>query len=368
MSLVRIVFIATLSLILTGCAASNSSLSTAEGTETGTTAANKLGYSKIKVFFATDRNLTGDKNPADMFGEKRSDITYGTCEVSIPRDHKMGKMESPLWRVIFKEYPAKHIVLMSADITSKDKFFADLAARVHQSKKSTALIFVHGYNVTFENAARRTAQMTYDLGFDGAPTFYSWPSLGKRAAYTIDEDNIEWAEANLRNFLDDFFTRSDAQHVYLIAHSMGSRALTHAVASLLRDKPALRNRLQEVILAAPDIDAQIFKRDIAPALAATGRPVTLYASSNDAALAASQEINGYPRAGDSGKGLVIVPGIETIDATYVDTDFIHHSYFGDSTSILSDMYYLIKNDDRANDRFGLRPIDVPPGRYWEIKP
>ena len=173
--------------------------------------------------------------------------------------------------------------------------------------------------------------------------------------------------ANLRNFLDDYFTRSDAQHVYLIAHSMGSRALTRAVASLFRDKPALRNRLQEVILAAPDIDADVFKRDIAPALTSTGRPVTLYASSNDLALSASQRINGYPRAGDSGKGLVILPGIETIDATNVDTNLLHHSYFADTKSILSDMFYLMQNDSRADDRFGLRPIDVPPGRYWEIK-
>ncbi|EEX1006369.1 alpha/beta fold hydrolase [Escherichia coli] len=364
MSLVRIVFIAALSLILTGC---DKPLESMSSKNEPSAKPNGVGYSRVQVFFATDRNLTGDKNPAIMFGGKRSNITYGACEVSIPRDHRMGELESPYWRVIFKEDPEKHVVLLNTDIISKDKFFTDIAARVHQSKKSTALIFVHGYNVTFEDAARRTAQMTYDLGFDGAPAFYSWPSLGNEAAYTIDEDNIEWAEANLRNFLDDYFTRSDAQHVYLIAHSMGSRALTRAVASLFRDKPALKNRLQEVILAAPDIDADVFKRDIAPALTSTGRPVTLYASSNDLALSASQRINGYPRAGDSGKGLVIVPGIETIDATNVDTNLLHHSYFADTKSILSDMFYLINDDSRANDRFCLRPIDVPPGRYWEIK-
>lgn len=381
MSLVRIVFIATLSLILTGCAAPLSKSKPAGSTpdiQMNTNSAGGAGgifgaatgavipsYSTVKVFFATDRNLTGDKNPANMFGGKRSDITYGTCEVSIPRGHDTGVVESSFWG---DEDPEKHIALLSADILPKDKFFADLAARVHQSKKSTALIFVHGYNVTFEDAARRTAQMTYDLKFDGAPTFYSWPSRGKAGAYTVDEQSIEWAEANLRNFLDDYFTRSDAQHVYLIAHSMGSRALTRAVASLLRDKPALRNRLQEVILAAPDIDADVFKRDIAPALASTGKPVTLYASSNDWALKASKSVHGYPRAGDSGNNLVIVPGIETIDATNVDTDFLHHSYLAASESILSDMFYLMKNDSRADDRFGLRPIDVPPGRYWEIKP
>jgi esterase/lipase superfamily enzyme len=200
------------------------------------------------------------------------------------------------------------------------------------------------------------------------PPYYSWPSRGSVPAYTIDEQNIEWAQSNLRRYLEDFFTRSEAQNVYLIAHSIGNRALTRAVASLLKDRPDLRSRLKEVILAAPDIDAEVFKRDIAPALTAAGRPVTLYASSEDQALAASRTVHGYPRAGESGAGLVIVPGIETVDATRVATDFLGHSYFADTTSILSDMFYLIREGKRADRRFGLRPVDKPAGRYWELRP
>lgn len=326
-------------------------------------------YAIVKTFFATDRNLTGKSKPEEMFGADRSNITYGTCDVSIPRDHRMGELESPsLWRLEFREDPTKHVVLLSNVITAKDKFFTELAARVLQSSKSSAFLFVHGYNVTFEDAARRTAQITYDLGFEGAPVFYSWPSQGTTPAYTVDEQNIEWAQANLRSFLEDFFTLSDAQSVYLIAHSMGNRALTRAVASLLSDKPDLRNRLKEVILTAPDIDADVFKRDIAPALTATGRPVTLYASSEDLALVASKLVHGYSRAGDSGQGLVVVPGIETIDATHVDTSLLGHSYFAEARSVLSDMFYLIRNDQRADKRFGLRPVDAQVGRYWEFKP
>jgi esterase/lipase superfamily enzyme len=281
----------------------------------------------------------------------------------------MGELESPsIWRLELREDPAKHVVLLNTTISAKEKFFADMAARVRQSPRSNAFLFVHGYNVAFEDAARRTAQITYDLGFEGAPVFYSWPSQGTTSAYTVDEQNIEWAQANLRSFLEDFFARSGAQNVYLIAHSMGNRALTRAVSSLLTDKPALRNRLREVILTAPDIDADVFKRDIAPALAATGRPVTLYASSEDLALVASKKVHGYPRAGDSGQGLVVVPGIETIDATHVDTSLLGHSYFAEARSVLSDMFYLIRNGQRADQRFGLRPVDAQVGRYWEFKP
>lgn len=171
-------------------------------------------YAVIRVFFATDRNLTRSKRSDEVFGVGRSDPSYGTCDVSIPRDHRMGHLESPsIWRLEFREDLAKHVVLFSVVVQSKDKYFTDIAARVRASVGASAFLFVHGYNVTLEDAARRTAQISYDLGFNGVPVFYSWPSQGTTPAYTIDEQNIEWAQANLQGFLEDFFGRSDAQSV-----------------------------------------------------------------------------------------------------------------------------------------------------------
>lgn len=324
-------------------------------------------YAVVRVFFATDRNLTEYEEPEKMFGGDRGNLAYGTCEVSIPRDHRMGELESPsIWRLEFREDPAKHVVLLGTTISSRDQFFRDLAALVGESAEESAFLFIHGYNVTFVDAARRTAQIWYDLAFAGAPVFYSWPSQGTTSGYIVDEQNIEWAEANLKGFLEDFFSRSEAQSVFLIAHSMGNRALTRALASLLTEKPALRSRLKEVILTAPDVDAEVFKRDIAPALAATDRPVTMYASSEDLALMASREVHGYPRAGESGDGLVVVDGIETIDATGADTSLLGHSYFAETYSVLSDMFYLIRYGQRADERPGLLGIDAQAGRYWKF--
>ena len=111
---------------------------------------------------------------------------------------------------------------------------------------------------------------------------------------------------------------------------MGNRALTRALGSLLAEDLSVRPRLKEVILTAPDIDADVFRRDIAPALVASGRPITLYASSKDLALVASKKVHGYARAGDAGPGLVVLPGIETIDASTVDTSLLAHSYFAET--------------------------------------
>lgn len=95
--------------------------------------------------------------------------------------------------------------------------------------------------------------------------------------------------------------------------------------------------------------------------------MTLYASSKDLALQASQLVHGNPRAGDSGDGLVVVDGIETIDASTVTTGFLGHSYFAEVTSVMSDIYYLIRHSNKADDRFGLMRAEAADGRCWKFK-
>jgi esterase/lipase superfamily enzyme len=329
---------------------------------------NHHGYSVIPVFFATDRARAKNGLTEGWFGSQRGgSLSYGECDVSIPHDHRLGDLESPSWwRLEFSEDPEKHVVLLKATIRDKTSFYSSIAAAIQRSKGKSTFVFIHGYNVSFKEAARRTAQIAYDLGFDGAPVFYSWPSQGSLAGYTVDEQNIEWAQPNLQAFLADYAQRSGADNIFLIAHSMGSRALTRAVANVLSENPSLRHKIRQIILAAPDIDAEVFRRDIAPALTRSGRPVTLYASSADKAIEVSRTVHGNPRAGDSGDGLVIVKGVETIDATEVDTSFLGHSYIGER-NMLSDIHELFQTGADADERFGLAGRNTDKGRYWYFK-
>ena len=328
----------------------------------------KKNYAQVQVFFATDRKAITNTEPDKMFGTKRSTMSYGTCKVSIPRDHRMGELEAPsIWSLEFKNDPEKHVTLINVEVKNKDAFFANMKTRIAKSPQKNAFLFVHGYNVSFEDAARRTAQMSYDLGFDGAPVFYSWPSQATLAGYNVDEGNIEWSKANLKTFLEDFLTKSDAQNIYLIAHSMGNRGLTGALADIIRLHPEMMKRIKEVILAAPDIDAAVFKRDIAPILIKGKKPITLYTSSNDVALEASQEFSNYPRAGQAGKDMIVLPGIDTIDASKVKTDFMGHSYFSDSTQLLSDIFVIIHKGQRPDKRSGLKKVLKKGVPTWAFK-
>ena len=224
-----------------------------------------------------------------MYGGDRGELELGTCEVSIPKDHEVGEMESPsVLRLEFREDPERHVVLLGVEPESADEFYADLRSCVGRSAGKEAFVFVHGYNVGFETAVRRTAQIAYDLKFEGAPIVYSWPSQEGLLAYTVDETNVVWTVPHLKEFLLGVARQSGAKSVHLVAHSMGNRALTSALRELALELKADCPRFHEVVLTAPDIDADVFRRDLAPAIVGVADRVTLYASSNDEALIASQ--------------------------------------------------------------------------------
>lgn len=299
---------------------------------------------------------------------ERGRVSYGWCEVTIPPNHSPGEVESPsLLRLELRADAKKHVVLQRVVREEKDPFFDLVRQRVADSPRRDLFLFVHGYNVSFDDAARRTAQMAFDLEFDGAPIFFSWPSQGQLVKYTVDENNVAWSVPHLKEFLLEVVRRSEAKSVNLIAHSMGNRALASALRELefeLRQESALFN---EVVLAAPDIDAEVFKRDVAPALQRIARHSTLYASSNDQALLASKVVHGYPRAGDSGDGLVLVDGVETVDVSRIDLSLLGHSYYGSSEPILDDLSQLLAESRRPEQRPWLRAAERDGRRYWVFR-
>lgn len=330
---------------------------------------NAPDFVKLPVFFGTDRNYTKSEDLNEAFGNERSSLKYGIVEVSIPHDHRVGEIESPsIWKFEFSEDPSKHVMLQEISLLEKKYFFDRLAKDIEESDKKSTFLFVHGYNTSFSEAAKRTAQISYDLKFDGKAVFYSWPSQASTFRYGRDEENIEWSQKNIKRFLQDYLSKCKAEEIYLVAHSMGNRGLTRALIEVLEDQPELRSKIKEIILAAPDIDADVFKNDIAPQMVSKAKkPITLYVSSDDLALKASKLLHGNDRAGDAGDKMVIVNGVETIDATGIDTSFLSHSYFADTNSIISDIFDIIQSGRRALDRKRLYMAKLKDNIYWKIK-
>ncbi len=272
-------------------------------------------------------------------------------------------MESPKWwHFEFRPDPVRHIVLRDITPMDEDPFFESVAAAVIKSPRHDAFVFVHGFNVSFEDAARRAAQMAFDLEFQGAPIIYSWPSNGELFDYAVDEANVIWTVPHLERFFETLAARSGAARIHVIAHSMGNRAVCDALERLSRSAWADKSPLRHLVLTAPDIDAGTFK-ELAARFRTTADTVTLYASSNDKAILLSQKIHRYPRAGTP---LVLSPGVETVDASAVDTDFLGHSFFSAARTVLSDIFWLLR-DTRAGERFGLQALKRASEIYYVIR-
>lgn len=334
---------------------------------TGQKSGKKKGYYTVSVFFGTDRKKTGN-DPKNYFGCDRSNSVYlGYCEVSIPYDHRIGELESPsIWQFWSKTNPEKHVVLLKVEEAKVRSFYSKLKKVVSESSDKEVFVFVHGFNVTFEDAVRRTAQIAYDLKFNGVPITYSWPSQGKLRSYIIDEENVDWTIPHLKDFLLKISKQSKADKIHLIAHSMGNIALSKALLRLASELPS--PLFHEIILTAPDIDSDTFCNDIAPKMKRTANRVTLYASSNDKALKLSKSIHGSPRAGESGADILVIPDVDTIDVSAVDTNLgFGHSYYGGNRSVISDIFHLIRGL-LPDDRFGLSKKKRTGLSYWVFSP
>ena len=301
------------------------------------------GFTRVRVFYGTDRRRDAD-TPNEFYNDQRrpevdrSALELGSCDVSIPYKHAPGEIERPsIWRFEFRELPDRHVTLLDVRPLTHSRWQNEVRESLNESDERAAMVFVHGFNVDFAAAARRTAQMKYDLGFPGAAILYSWPAPSN---YVECEGNAIWTLPHLMEFLTEHVHKSGAKSIHLIAHSMGTRVLTSALKELAASPDAEQIRYNQIVLAAPDIDADVFKRQIAPRIIGAAERISIYSSSKDLALVASKKVHRYTRLGEGGEFLTTFPEwpqIEVLDASNVDESLLGHSYYGDSPTILRDV-------------------------------
>ncbi len=305
---------------------------------------------------------TGDRRVANA-GEDRYTSDLGQVTVSVPLRRERGTMHTERWwKGEFIPDPVKHFVLTDIDPQAEGEYFQHVRGRVTSDPDKSAFVFIHGYNTTFERAALRTAQIAHDLQFKGAPIFYSWPSDAIKTAYFVDRDDAEWGSGHLREFLKNLKTKSGAEIIHLVAHSMGTRCLCKALRDLepMGDGPDF----QSIILAAPDLDADAFENEIAPRIGKRAHMVTLYASANDEMIKLSSEFNGNRRVGDA-TYLAHYKGYSSVDAIDVSGISQGHSYMGNNGRVLSDVRAQLIQRLPAKMRPGLRWVNEPP--HWILE-
>ncbi len=323
----------------------------------------------IEVLYATDRMVDNPEKLKDFYGSRRGEMQYGSCRVSINtgKNGITNHANPGLWEIDQGDHVFGDTELRRVNVVNSTDFPRYLATLAGVKEDKSALVFIHGYAMDFERAVSTTAKLTYELSYPGVPVLFSWPSNSSPAAYTGDTSAMDWSTPHLREFLDQLTTIKEVKTVHLIAHSLGNRGLLTALLELIDSKDAGSWKFGEIVLIAPDVDVDIFVRDIAPRLTETNSRVTLYVSARDFPLYLSRKLNLYPRVGDSNIKPLIFDGIETIDASNAISMEEGHAYFRKDPEVLSDIYYLINQRLGADDRPTLMAIERPEGRYWQVR-
>jgi esterase/lipase superfamily enzyme len=268
------------------------------------------------------------------------------------------------------EDPRKHFTIKSLEALPRSDLLTLVRARIAAARAfgDQAVVFIHGFNTGFEQAIFRTAQLAYDLQFDGAAFLYSWPAGGGVIGYARDRESATQAEPYLKEFLQLVVRETGARGVSVVAHSMGNLPLLNVLRDLGPSLPP-GVRLNEIVLAAPDIDRDVFA-NLVSAIKGYGRGITLYCSANDRAMVASRQVaGGMPRAGDvPADGPVIMPGVDTIDVTEISTDLLalNHSLYAEKGALLNDIGLLLQTGERPPDRRIpiLQRVRTVRGDFW----
>jgi esterase/lipase superfamily enzyme len=339
-------------------------------TPAGSTSSPTINTARHRIYYGTDRvplTAVGTFGTSPAVVEAGSGIlrplALGWCDVDVPLDrHRVGAVERPTWWTLdwrdWKEDPSRHFVIVKRSV-DPDGFWPQVT---RAASDDGVLVFIHGFNVAFDAAVFKTAQLAHDLEFHGAPILYSWASAATSRDYVADKERNEATVPLLKEFLVQLSARTPNTKIHVIAHSMGNRALIQALGQLAQEQRG--PRLTEVIMAAPDVDRRVFL-GLAPAFVRTAERITLYASGSDRVLQLAKQLERGPRAGDANPVLTF-PGIESIDATVVSTDFLAHSYYSDPR-LLGDISSLIKHNGGL-PRFSIEGVPRVKPVWWRFLP
>jgi esterase/lipase superfamily enzyme len=319
-----------------------------------TYAALDTGAARVTLLFATTRRSVSSDRPGARYGAEDGDsLQFAAVSVNVPSYRVRGTGELPRPTALrdnalaYRPDPQRDFYVTSTIPVDSARFVQRLGSDLALSRSRDLLVFVHGYNVSFEDAAVRAAQVAADLNFDGSVLLFSWPSAASVTAYVRDQQAARNAGYALLRLLRNHAVAAQPDRVHLLGHSMGAEVIGKALTLTAPDDPT--PRLAEVVLAAPDVDARVFRREILPRLTPHAAHITLYASSDDDALRASRVVNGAGRLGLGGDSLVVIDGMDTIDASRVSADLLGHTLFGNQ-SFLSDLAQLLADGKSPAER------------------
>jgi len=245
------------------------------------------GAGKVDMLVATTRAAVSEP-PGVLFGGARGrGLDFADIIVSIPPDgaRRAGEVQ---WPSSPPGDPERSFVTLRADRLDLAQIRADFDRRVSRTPGRKVLVFVHGYNTRFEEAVYRFAQIVHDAHVDVVPVLFTWPSGGGAIDYVYDRDSAMYSRDALEALLQALVKDPSVGSISILAHSMGNYLVVETLRQMAIRNRELSPKIRDVMLASPDIDVDVFRRQIAEIDAGPrSTDFTLFVSRDDRALGLS---------------------------------------------------------------------------------
>ena len=298
------------------------------------------GASSVDLLVATTRESA---NPGEMFnGERARGLAFADIAISIPPDGARQPGEVA-WPSSATPDPSKEFATLRAERVDLPTALGRLHTRVVRKPKHGVLVFVHGYNTRFEEAVYRFAQIVHDSGAQVTPILFTWPSRGKLLAYGYDRESATYSRDGLEAALQALANDPKVGEVSILAHSMGNWVTIEALRQMSIRNRGIPTKIRNVMLAAPDVDVDVFRRQVRVIYEGKTRPdFTIFVSRDDDALTASRLLWGStdrvgaidPNA-EPYRSKLAEAAIRVVDLTDVKTgDPIGHAKFAESPDVV----------------------------------
>lgn len=276
------VLLLALAAVLAGCAGRAEGVLVPYAGEVGNT-------SRVDMLVATTRSPAPEQ-PGLMFsGGRGPGLAYADIEVSIPPDgaREIGEVQ---WPDSLPADPATEFVTVAAERLSEEAAFGRLGQATAKRGRHV-LVFIHGYNNGFEEAVYRLAQIVHDSRAPSVPVLFTWPSRGSLFDYAYDRESANYSRDALEHLLRKLAQDRDVSEITVLAHSMGNWVALEALRQMSIRDGRVAKKIGDVILAAPDVDVDVFRTQIASIEGQRPR-FTLFVSRDDRALAVSKRVWG----------------------------------------------------------------------------
>jgi esterase/lipase superfamily enzyme len=190
------------------------------------------------------------------------------------------------------------------------------------------LIYVHGFNQTFETAVLDAARLSDGIRFRGDTLAFCWPSRAKLLDYGYDRDSAMWSRDALEKVLDGLLASPTVGRLHMVAHSIGTMLAMEALRQLYAHQgDQVADRLGAVVFASPDIDMDVFASSVEH-VGPIARKITVLTATNDRALALSRWMaGGMTRVGAAQKAQLEQLGLHVIDASQEGWGVVNHDLF-----------------------------------------